>query len=221
MKHRGFTLIELLVVIAIIAILAAILFPVFARAREKARQASCLSNIKQITLGTLMYVQDYDERLPRLYYRDAAGAMTSITMMIEPYLMNTQIWNCPSGDMETASVGGLPLRSYSFQQFLDFQKLASVKRVAETVMWFDGTQDSWGPGRGYNPGNGHRTDDVTGKDNNCWWDTSANGGVRPGFNFCARHNGMGNVGFVDGHAKAMNYETLYNGGSRTPYFSLN
>src|ERR1700753_3722417 len=61
-KRRGFTLIELLVVIAIIAILAAILFPVFAKAREKARQIACLSNMKQIGLATLQYVQDYDEQ---------------------------------------------------------------------------------------------------------------------------------------------------------------
>ncbi|MCX7597678.1 MAG: DUF1559 domain-containing protein, partial [Armatimonadetes bacterium] len=61
---KGFTLIELLVVIAIIAILAAILFPVFARAREKARQASCTSNLKQIAMAHLMYAQDYDEMLP-------------------------------------------------------------------------------------------------------------------------------------------------------------
>jgi len=61
--RRGFTLIELLVVIAIIAILAAILFPVFARAREKARQTSCLSNVKQIVLAALMYCQDYDETI--------------------------------------------------------------------------------------------------------------------------------------------------------------
>src|SRR5579872_770958 len=61
---RGFTLIELLVVIAIIAILAAILFPVFAQARESARMATCLSNLKQIGLGTMMYVQDYDEHYP-------------------------------------------------------------------------------------------------------------------------------------------------------------
>src|SRR5947209_8124039 len=64
MKRRGFTLIELLVVIAIIAILAAILFPVFAQAREKARSISCLSNIKQTTLSAVMYVQDYDEKFP-------------------------------------------------------------------------------------------------------------------------------------------------------------
>jgi len=62
--RRGFTLIELLVVIAIIAILAAILFPVFAKAREKARQTSCLANVKQLMLGILSYAQDYDERLP-------------------------------------------------------------------------------------------------------------------------------------------------------------
>ncbi|MFO8079163.1 MAG: prepilin-type N-terminal cleavage/methylation domain-containing protein [Armatimonadota bacterium] len=68
MKQRaGFTLIELLVVIAIIAILAAILFPVFARAREKARQSSCLSNVKQLNLGVMMYVQDYDETFPQGY----------------------------------------------------------------------------------------------------------------------------------------------------------
>ena len=62
--RRGFTLIELLVVIAIIAILAAILFPVFAKAREKARQTSCLSNVKQLGLGLMMYAQDYDEKMP-------------------------------------------------------------------------------------------------------------------------------------------------------------
>lgn len=84
MRKKGFTLIELLVVIAIIAILAAILFPVFAQARAKARQATCLSNIKQITLGALMYVQDYDETFPggpgvaSLWYPGPLGSWTNL-----------------------------------------------------------------------------------------------------------------------------------------------
>ncbi|MGI5818938.1 MAG: prepilin-type N-terminal cleavage/methylation domain-containing protein [Armatimonadota bacterium] len=77
--HKGFTLIELLVVIAIIAILAAILFPVFARAREKARQTSCLNNVKQITLGALMYAQDHGEMLPRGGYWSPDSEMIHCT----------------------------------------------------------------------------------------------------------------------------------------------
>ena len=75
-RSTGFTLIELLVVIAIIAILAAILFPVFSRAREKARQTSCLSNLKQLGLATQMYVQDYDECFSMSVYLAGAQAYT-------------------------------------------------------------------------------------------------------------------------------------------------
>src|SRR5690554_3780891 len=92
---RGFTLIELLVVIAIIAILAAILFPVFARAREKARQTSCLSNLKQMGLATLMYAQDYDERYNLAYTSTAIGTL-HWPILLEPYHRNAEIYECPS-----------------------------------------------------------------------------------------------------------------------------
>ncbi len=94
MRKNGFTLIELLVVIAIIAILAAILFPVFARAREKARQASCSSNVKQLMLGVLMYVQDYDEKTP--IADSHTGGDFNWTNFVMPYVKNQQLWYCPS-----------------------------------------------------------------------------------------------------------------------------
>jgi prepilin-type N-terminal cleavage/methylation domain-containing protein/prepilin-type processing-associated H-X9-DG protein len=94
--RRGFTLIELLVVIAIIAILAAILFPVFARAREKARSASCLSNVKQLMLGVKMYEGDYDSMLPADGWLYGAGAWRFWMEMINPYVKNSQIHMCPS-----------------------------------------------------------------------------------------------------------------------------
>jgi len=94
---RGFTLIELLVVIAIIAILAAILFPVFAKVREKARQTTCASNEKQIGLGILQYVEDYDETLPgRDFNSGPTGNIVSWRYMIAPYLKSTDVFKCPS-----------------------------------------------------------------------------------------------------------------------------
>jgi len=102
-RKKGFTLIELLVVIAIIAILAAILFPVFARAREKARQTACLSNIKQIALGILMYASDWDENLPRAFTTyndvllpDGRCAKMNYALAILPYVKNKDIFHCPS-----------------------------------------------------------------------------------------------------------------------------
>jgi prepilin-type N-terminal cleavage/methylation domain-containing protein/prepilin-type processing-associated H-X9-DG protein len=92
MRRKAFTLIELLVVIAIIAILAAILFPVFAQAREKARQASCLSNQKQMGNAVMMYVQDYDETM--VCYVNSTSNYWS--MALEPYVKLRKLWYCPS-----------------------------------------------------------------------------------------------------------------------------
>jgi len=94
-QRRAFTLIELLVVIAIIAILAAILFPVFARAREQARKASCMSNLKQIGLAAMMYVQDYDEMYPIAYLYNTP-TVTMWYNLLDPYAKNKQVFICPS-----------------------------------------------------------------------------------------------------------------------------
>jgi len=95
-RQNAFTLIELLVVIAIIAILAAILFPVFARARENARRSSCQSNLKQIGLGVFQYIQDYDEKFPMAVTGNASQFPIGWADSIQPYLKSTQIYQCPS-----------------------------------------------------------------------------------------------------------------------------
>ena len=92
-RHRGFTLIELLVVIAIIAILAAILFPVFAKARDKARQSVCLSNMKQLGLSMLMYAEDYDETFPQVV---DTGSGLGIQERLFPYMKSRDVMHCPN-----------------------------------------------------------------------------------------------------------------------------
>ena len=101
----AFTLIELLVVIAIIAILAAILFPVFAKAREKARQTSCMSNLKQLSLGALQYVQDNDEYFPALD-NWMVSPPTIWASMIYPYVKSTGVYACPSDSFSALIDGG-------------------------------------------------------------------------------------------------------------------
>jgi prepilin-type N-terminal cleavage/methylation domain-containing protein/prepilin-type processing-associated H-X9-DG protein len=99
-RKRGFTLIELLVVIAIIAILAAILFPVFARAREQARKAACQSNLKQIGIAATMYSQDYDERLPLANHYDGSSepdpTLGRWYWLLQPYAKSLQVFVCPN-----------------------------------------------------------------------------------------------------------------------------
>ena len=142
-NSRGFTLIELLVVIAIIAILAAILFPVFARAREKARQTTCLSNIKQVALGHLMYVQDYDERfVPGLGYFNSDNLNPPVSMWwymkIDPYVKNDQMFLCPSISDHTHAIAGGTAQNYvcdfAMNTFIPRAALADVDQPAAVVL---------------------------------------------------------------------------------------
>jgi len=137
--RKGFTLIELLVVIAIIAILAAILFPVFARAREKARTASCLSNVKQIQLAQLMYLEDYDGMYERFY----GGGLGVPCVQLMPYMKNEKIWSCPSQPTwdYSAPCGGYAI-NYYLQNSLVHE--AMIEDSAGTLCWGEtDTQNQW------------------------------------------------------------------------------
>ncbi|MGC4043838.1 MAG: DUF1559 domain-containing protein [Armatimonas sp.] len=140
--HRAFTLIELLVVIAIIAILAAILFPVFAQAREKARQTSCLSNSKQMGLSILMYVQDYDETFPMGVPDDWNNAWP---VAVQPYCKNLQMFRCPSDpdksyDSGTGTWAGVPI-SYACNGVIAWNGTANVNigLMSMEQPWLGGT----------------------------------------------------------------------------------
>ena len=135
-RKHGFTLIELLVVIAIIAILAAILFPAFAKAREAARRSSCSSNMKQIGLGILQYAQEYDERYPvgvviPIWPNRGAGWAGQIY----PYIKSAQVFKCPSDSTPAVSATDTPI-SYAYNgQYLKFgNSMALAAAPAKTVL---------------------------------------------------------------------------------------
>jgi prepilin-type N-terminal cleavage/methylation domain-containing protein/prepilin-type processing-associated H-X9-DG protein len=140
-RKNGFTLIELLVVIAIIAILAAILFPVFARARENARRASCQSNLKQIGLGVLQYIQDYDERYPLRRGTANDGVNDPHNMWyggITPYLKSAQIFQCPSdSNAPNASLDHGGYSDYFYNSLLHNKSQARLSATAQTIMLGD------------------------------------------------------------------------------------
>ncbi len=187
---RGFTLIELLVVIAIIAILAAILFPVFARAREKARQSSCMSNLKQMGLAFLMYAQDYDERVVYTQFPWGDDGQCHFPFLLMPYTNNHQIFNCPSDTnanydgrpdydavnnsyCQNVTLGCFTGNPPDFAGHIPSVKLAEIERPAELPVHFD--TDNGNPIGNYN--SGYLED---------------------------RHNDQVNLNFADGHAKSMN-----------------
>jgi prepilin-type N-terminal cleavage/methylation domain-containing protein/prepilin-type processing-associated H-X9-DG protein len=193
-SRRGFTLIELLVVIAIIAILAAILFPVFAKAREKARQTGCLSNNKQFLLGFMQYKQDYDEHWP---WQTADGLATgapgyvAVTDMIGPYMKNLQILMCPDASTNDGGNGTYPL-SYHFNgMILDYNNTggiadAAIIAPAQTIL-------------GREPGPAYQYWYL------CYlrptWNNGMNESQQAADNLMTQHNGGMNIPFCDGHAK--------------------
>ncbi|MGC9320387.1 MAG: DUF1559 domain-containing protein, partial [Armatimonadota bacterium] len=201
-----FTLIELLVVIAIIAILAAILFPVFARAREKARQASCLSNVKQIALGMLMYVQDYDEKFP--YY--AQGSYTVAPWVfwphqIQPYINNWQIMACPSNRYGRGSMTyhgtHYPVRpTYGFTNELwrtsSGFMAALINGPAQKFMCFDSNHPALGDLRA-----------ILTSSRCAQW--ACNAMVRDTHEWLVPHNEGVNIGYCDGHAKWQSGNAVY------------
>lgn len=144
-KRKGFTLIELLVVIAIIAILAAILFPVFARARENARRSSCQSNLKQIGLGMMMYIQDYDERFPVTGGNAGGCAANAFVHKLAwgratlPYTKSTQIFKCPSDVKSTSATDANPTNSYGENHRLTglTTSLSAVVNPSQVMMWYE------------------------------------------------------------------------------------
>ncbi len=234
-KRTGFTLIELLVVIAIIAILAAILFPVFARARENARRTSCASNLKQIGLGMMQYVQDYDgkyfwrcygpdvddKKAPVNYeacqiYWGPNGATGPTSGFLQPYVKNTQVFSCPSGNATTAYpsgyaynlVAGIPA-GYLTGGATELNE-ATLDRASEMIAFYDTT---WAL-QGYPPAANS-------------WDSGSGWNV----NFCkvagqspcltanlhyGRHFDGANASYMDGHVKWQKVSYFYNGGSRYP-----
>jgi len=209
----GFTLIELLVVIAIIAILAAILFPVFAQAREKARQAQCGSNVRQLGLAINMYKQDYDERFPFGGWLPANNGSGEWQNTVAPYIKNKGLYRCPSStdldedpnNPQQWAWNRNPV-SYLYNNQLGRGRQplsdATVQQPADCWMVLDGHSD-WGGREGV---------DWMGRPNTTWLmeDTtfgSAGSLVTgwlswQGFTWgLPRHNGGANICYVDGHVK--------------------
>jgi prepilin-type N-terminal cleavage/methylation domain-containing protein/prepilin-type processing-associated H-X9-DG protein len=207
MRKRAFTLIELLVVIAIIAILAAILFPVFAKARESARSASCKSNLNQILKAAMMYTQDYDEKLVSSYapYTVPAGGTVYWMGMILPYTKNTGIYTCPSTSLNRENNPTNPqVSAYAHQHNnlgwgIPAPSIAEIQSPADTIYFHDvGTFPSWAA---FNANSDREDFTLTG--NGLTYSRRYDQQAHDASTVANRHSGQCNIGFIDGHVKAM------------------
>lgn len=189
-KSHGFTLIELLVVIAIIAILAAILFPVFARARAKAMQNTCLSNVKQINLAAQMYIQDYDQH----WLTHTMATAANVVLTHNPYVKNPGIWLCPVKNYN-AIAGNLDDTGWSYcsnaymYYFDHVNKAMNMGSPAEGALFMGDKQP--------NP----PMHMCQGGNTTTYFNGSA--GVAQGV-----HNEGVNIGYLDGHVKWMSEKDM-------------
>ncbi|HOM80200.1 MAG TPA: DUF1559 domain-containing protein [Armatimonadota bacterium] len=199
MRRSGFTLIELLVVIAIIAILAAILFPVFARARENARKSTCQSNLKQLGIGFGMYLQDYDEVLPPPYIdKPTREDRRRWHELIQPYVKNADVRFCPSdtkkdptnpdncsyavlmnGHVFVENSSGLGQRSLS-----EFNRVSELGMVVDADSWYA----YYGPVASHSTAHPYQDKLSSGRSTGDW-------------KFLNRHSEGANCLYVDGHVK--------------------
>ncbi len=203
--RRGFTLIELLVVIAIIAILAAILFPVFAQARERARTATCTSNVRQIGLAVRMYTQDYDEAFP-IWYAYATGTPhKGVEIALFPYTKNSAIFRCPSDAGGPYQKKDVPRAANYFEAYGSSYRF---ERRCFTIAAGESTENNGVVLPKRNPSvviteamfTAPADTRIMRDEMFPWFGTDGNYGYLPGY-FQQWHPQGGGVVFADGHAK--------------------